>query len=125
MTTVNNIKNKPIEERCYYCNILLTSSNRTIDHKIPLTRGGSNTADNKVLCCKACNKQKSDFTPEEFIFYKQVKKQYSKVLTKKSFNELLDRLGLYRDDAKRNKRNAFEYKVMKGELLNDYYRKNK
>lgn len=112
------------KERCYYCNTLLTSSNKTIDHKIPLVRGGSNTAENKVPCCKSCNKQKSDYTPEEFMFYKQVRKQYAKVLTKKSFNELLDRLGLYRDADKRNKRNALEYKVRKGELLNEPIRKN-
>lgn len=111
-------------ERCYYCNTLLTSSNKTIDHKIPLVRGGSNTAENKVPCCRSCNKQKSDYTPEEFMFYKQVKKQYSKVLTKRSFNELLDRLGLYRDAGKRNKRNNLEYKVRKGELLNEPTRKN-
>ena len=58
------------------------------------------------------------------MFYKQVRKQYAKVLTKKSFNELLDRLGLYRDAGKRNKRNALEYKVRKGELLNEPIRKN-
>lgn len=117
-TKMNNV------ERCYYCNTLLTSSNKTIDHKIPLVRGGSNTAENKVPCCKRCNKQKSDYTPEEFMFYKQVRKQYAKVLTKRSFNELLDRLGLYRDAAKRNKRNALEYRVRKGELLNEPIKKN-
>ena len=126
MTRKKITTNKTDEQaRCYYCNALLTSVNKTVDHMIPLVRGGSNTVDNKVPCCKACNRLKGDLTPDEFTLLKDVKRKYSKILTKKSYNELLDRLGLYRDEDKRNKRNALEYKVRKGELLDDYYRKIK
>ena len=32
----------------------------TVDHVIPLNRGGSNTLDNLALACKHCNRRKSD-----------------------------------------------------------------
>lgn len=37
------------------------------DHKIPLSRGGSNNRENICLACPKCNRRKSDKTPEEFI----------------------------------------------------------
>jgi hypothetical protein len=43
------------------------------DHKIPLSRNGSDTIDNMVLCCKACNELKACSTDEEFI---QIKKDW-------------------------------------------------
>lgn len=32
----------------------------TIDHVVPLSRGGTNEASNLRLCCRGCNKKKSD-----------------------------------------------------------------
>lgn len=39
----------------------------TCDHLIPLSRGGTNTHLNKRNCCRECNTQKSDKTPERFL----------------------------------------------------------
>ena len=55
------------ETKCFYCGCELNDSNRTIDHFIPLSRGGSNTRDNMVACCFGCNNKKGTKTYEEFM----------------------------------------------------------
>jgi 5-methylcytosine-specific restriction endonuclease McrA len=46
---------------CTYCGAPPTSENPlTIDHVIPLSRGGSNQRENKVVACARCNKAKGD-----------------------------------------------------------------
>lgn len=47
---------------CFYCNIELTEENRTIDHFIPLSKGGSNSEENWRASCKLCNHEKGDKT---------------------------------------------------------------
>lgn len=53
--------------RCFYCEIKLTPANRTLDHKIPLSRGGANTIRNVVPACRPCNNRKLQMTTEEFL----------------------------------------------------------
>lgn len=43
---------------CYLCGRELTLQTATIDHVIPLSRGGSHTPDNVKLACKPCNSRK-------------------------------------------------------------------
>jgi len=38
-----------------------------IDHKLPISRGGSNLPDNLHLVCGPCNRQKNTLTVEEFV----------------------------------------------------------
>lgn len=45
---------------CTYCYQELTQETATIDHRIPLSRGGSNRNDNLVLACSDCNQRKAD-----------------------------------------------------------------
>ena len=45
------------EGKCVKCG---SRSNLEYDHIIPVSRGGSNTARNIELLCKACNRAKSD-----------------------------------------------------------------
>ena len=57
---------------CNYCGKLLNVKSNMgkiweIDHKIPLSRGGSNTPDNIVACDHACNRAKNNQTEEEFF----------------------------------------------------------
>ena len=44
-------------------------SNRTLDHKIPLIRGGTHSKDNCVMACVSCNCSKKDKTDKEFLNY--------------------------------------------------------
>jgi 5-methylcytosine-specific restriction endonuclease McrA len=52
--------------RCPYCGVLLTHANVSLDHKVPVARGGWNTAANIEFICMACNKAKGNRTDEEF-----------------------------------------------------------
>jgi 5-methylcytosine-specific restriction endonuclease McrA len=54
---------------CSYCGIPTEEYNRTRDHVIPLSMGGTNTLDNLVLACKSCNGLKGNLTVEEFLGY--------------------------------------------------------
>lgn len=46
---------------CTYCGTPETKDNPlTIDHIIPLIRGGSDARDNKCVACRRCNRRKSD-----------------------------------------------------------------
>lgn len=47
---------------CQYCG---GSTNLTIDHILPKSRGGRDTWTNLVTACVSCNNQKGDRTPEE------------------------------------------------------------
>jgi 5-methylcytosine-specific restriction endonuclease McrA len=50
---------------CQYCGYVGISSNLTLDHVLPKSRGGDNSWLNLVTCCKKCNQKKRDRTPEE------------------------------------------------------------
>lgn len=56
-------------ENCYYCNKLTKPKNRTADHKISLSQGGTHSASNLVMACRSCNCSKRHKTPEEFFEY--------------------------------------------------------
>lgn len=50
---------------CHYCGRKVGIKNLTMDHVIPLARGGRSTKGNLVPCCKTCNTTKqSDLPPE-------------------------------------------------------------
>jgi 5-methylcytosine-specific restriction endonuclease McrA len=53
--------------RCAYCGTKLTKRNRSLDHKIPLVRGGTNEISNLVPSCLRCNQRKHSMTAEEFL----------------------------------------------------------
>jgi len=52
---------------CYICNRALTRREISIDHVIPLSRGGSHTLDNLRVCCKSCNSRKYNRLLSEFV----------------------------------------------------------
>ncbi|MEN3045113.1 MAG: HNH endonuclease [Candidatus Hydrothermales bacterium] len=48
---------------CQYCG--KKSNDMTIDHVIPKDKGGKDTWENLVTCCKDCNMKKANRTPKE------------------------------------------------------------
>ena len=55
---------------CHYCGRKVGSANLTLDHVIPVARGGRSTRGNCVPCCKACNNSKKAYTPAEQLIDK-------------------------------------------------------
>lgn len=51
--------------QCQYCREIFTPLELTLDHVMPRSRGGLSTWENLVAACKACNREKSNRTPEE------------------------------------------------------------
>lgn len=50
---------------CYYCGEKFSRDELTMDHKVPLARGGKSTKSNIVVSCKECNSSKKSKTPAE------------------------------------------------------------
>ena len=46
------------EQLCYFCKKKYSTSELTMDHLIPLVRGGKSVKNNIVTACKSCNSQK-------------------------------------------------------------------
>ncbi len=55
--------------KCYYCSGKFAFKELTMDHRVPLSRGGLSTKDNLVPCCKACNSRKKSMLPLEWEEY--------------------------------------------------------
>ena len=50
---------------CHYCGGHFKKEELTLDHIVPVARGGRSTRGNLVVCCKSCNNSKSCLTPAE------------------------------------------------------------
>ncbi|HEY5162150.1 MAG TPA: HNH endonuclease [Terriglobales bacterium] len=50
---------------CQYCGTVLPSSELTLDHVIPRSRGGASTWENLVACCHSCNRRKGNQSVHE------------------------------------------------------------
>ncbi|MGC1183839.1 MAG: HNH endonuclease [Candidatus Dormiibacterota bacterium] len=54
------------EQCCQYCGIHGTAPELTIDHVIPVSRGGNPSSwENQVVACKRCNSRKANHLPSE------------------------------------------------------------
>jgi 5-methylcytosine-specific restriction endonuclease McrA len=67
--TLNDITLKVIydTEHCYYCRTITDVDNRTLEHKIPLIKGGTHSITNCVMACKKCNCSKGSKTDIEYF----------------------------------------------------------
>jgi 5-methylcytosine-specific restriction endonuclease McrA len=53
--------------QCPYCEKQGNRLTKHVDHIIPLSRGGCNCRENKVISCWECNSRKHDKTPLEYF----------------------------------------------------------
>ncbi|MFW2365350.1 MAG: HNH endonuclease [Desulforhopalus sp.] len=60
---------------CYYCGQKTPFKALTMDHLVPLARGGRSTKDNLVPSCKKCNNKKKSMLPLEWEEYMEKKTQ--------------------------------------------------
>ena len=54
---------------CYYCNSSISANELTMDHVVPLARGGKTSKGNVVPACKDCNNKKKNMLPMEWDEY--------------------------------------------------------
>jgi 5-methylcytosine-specific restriction endonuclease McrA len=62
-------KRKCAKGRCYYCGACVAPKDLTMDHLVPLARGGRSTKANIVAACKDCNNKKKYLLPLEWEEY--------------------------------------------------------
>ena len=61
---------------CHYCGRSFAPGELTMDHIVPISRGGKSTKGNVVPCCKECNNAKKQLLPMEWEEYL---KQFSRL----------------------------------------------
>jgi len=57
---------------CHYCAQKFEKKDLTMDHIVPLSRGGKSTKGNVVVACKPCNSDKKYYTAAELILKNQM-----------------------------------------------------
>lgn len=62
-------KNRLSRGVCYYCGQTMPPAELTMDHIVPLSRGGQTTRTNVVPACKTCNTKKRQMVPVEWDEY--------------------------------------------------------
>lgn len=51
--------------QCYHCELQFSPQELTMDHLVPIARGGKTTKKNLVVSCKGCNSKKSYYNRSE------------------------------------------------------------
>ncbi len=54
---------------CHYCGQRFPPGTLTMDHVVPMSRGGRSVKGNVVPCCKECNTAKKTMLPMEWAAY--------------------------------------------------------
>jgi 5-methylcytosine-specific restriction endonuclease McrA len=62
-------KQKCAAGKCYYCGKEVPPGELTMDHVVPIIRGGKSLKNNLVPACKECNSRKKHFLPVEWEDY--------------------------------------------------------
>ena len=58
------------QAKCNYCLKLLAKDDCTMDHVVPIVRGGRSTKGNIVIACKDCNNRKKDSLVMDWMAHK-------------------------------------------------------
>jgi 5-methylcytosine-specific restriction endonuclease McrA len=105
---------KDFDNRCAYCR---RSGQMTIDHVVPLSRGGRHSISNLVPACRSCNKQKGSLTISEWRLAPHLK---SKVRNPQGLSWYVDaRMGIRPDKGKYKRAQAPIFDALMNENYNN------
>lgn len=96
---------------CGICGNFVAPDNFSIDHIIPISKGGTYDYDNLQCCCKKCNQLKDDALPDDFFDMVlsaidfQVNKKKNKKMRKK-LNKICKNAFIPESEKKKLKRNT-------------------
>lgn len=62
-------RNRLAQGICHYCNQKFPAEDLTMDHLVPVSRGGKASRNNVVPACKECNSRKKYLLPIEWDEY--------------------------------------------------------
>jgi len=62
-------KRRVADGQCFYCGRRVGARALTMDHRVPLARGGRSVRGNVVAACKTCNSKKQSLVPLEWAEY--------------------------------------------------------
>lgn len=68
-------KRKRSTGKCYYCEKTFNPADLTMDHLVPVIRGGRSVQGNVVPACKECNTKKKYLLPMEWEEYLETQKK--------------------------------------------------
>ena len=68
-------KRQLARRQCHYCGRSFSAKALTMDHIVPMSRGGKSTRGNVVPACKACNNKKKYMLPIEWEEYLEMLKK--------------------------------------------------
>lgn len=62
-------KRRCAKGQCHWCGQAVPARELTMDHIVPIARGGKSIKSNVVPCCKTCNNKKKQLLPMEWEAY--------------------------------------------------------
>lgn len=62
-------KRRCAKGKCHYCGASVAPKALTMDHVVPIARGGRSNKNNVVAACKTCNTAKKQLLPMEWDAY--------------------------------------------------------
>lgn len=74
-------KNRVAKGICHYCGGQFPPDELTMDHLIPIVRGGKSVRGNVAPACKGCNNRKKHMLPLEWEEYMEGKEQMTEDVT--------------------------------------------
>lgn len=66
--------------KCLYCNTKLYDKNVTIDHIVPISKGGNNCQLNLIPCCIDCNSERGNQDFYKYLKQKNQKYKYRNII---------------------------------------------
>lgn len=78
-------RNRASAATCFYCGVRFAAEgpdHRTVDHRVPRSRGGTHALRNLVFACFACNQRKRDRPEGDFVASEWLARRRAEVATR-------------------------------------------